>query len=133
VPWCHQAKQPKSDSSVQTAERRAADAGILTPKEVEKLVDTARRHGRYGQRDATLILVAYRHGLRATEIADLEWSQVERGRGAALHVRRAKNGKPAVHPIRGDELRMLRELQRNTESAFASAAGRSPRTLSIAL
>ena len=74
--------------------------------------------GRYGQRDATLILVAYRHGLRATEVADLEWSQVEWGRSPALHVRRAKNGKPAVHPIRGDELRMLRELQRNTDGAF---------------
>jgi site-specific recombinase XerD len=43
---------------------------------------------------------------------------VEWGRSPALHVRRAKNGKPAVHPIRGDELRMLRELQRNTEGAF---------------
>jgi type 1 fimbriae regulatory protein FimB/type 1 fimbriae regulatory protein FimE len=72
----------------------------------------------YSQRDATLILVAYRHGLRAIEVADLEWSQVEWGRSPALHVRRKKNGKPAVHPIRGDELRMLRELQRNTEGAF---------------
>src|SRR6516164_11549265 len=67
---------------------------------------------------ALLILVAFRHGLRAVEIADLEWSQVEWGRNPALHVRRAKNGKPAVHPIRGDELRMLRELQRNTTGAF---------------
>src|SRR5215472_12096586 len=56
--------------------------------------------------------------LRAVEIADLEWSQVEWGRNPALHVRRAKSGKPAVHPIRGDELRMLRELQRNTTGAF---------------
>ena len=63
-------------------------------------------------------MVAFRHGLRAVEIADLEWSQVEWGRNPALHVRRAKNGKPAVHPIRGDELRMLRELQRNTTGAF---------------
>jgi integrase len=89
----------------------------LTPAEIDKLIAVAKR-GRYGQRDATLILVAYRHGLRATEVADLEWSQVEWGRSPALHVRRAKNGKPAVHPIRGDELRMLRELQRNTEGAF---------------
>jgi integrase len=89
----------------------------LTPAEIEKLIAATKR-GRYGQRDATLILVAYRHGLRATEAADLEWSQVEWGRSPALHVRRKKNGKPAVHPIRGDELRMLRELQRNTEGAF---------------
>jgi integrase len=83
----------------------------LTTKEVEKLIETA-RNGRYGHRDATLILVAYRHGLRASELCDLEWSQVEWGRNATLHVRRAKNGKPAAHPIRGDELRALRELQR---------------------
>ena len=83
----------------------------LTPAEVETLIRTARQ-GRYGHRDATLILLAYRHGLRAVEICDLEWSQVEFDRTATLHVRRAKNGKPAAHPIRGDELRALRELQR---------------------
>src|SRR5262245_6259301 len=70
----------------------------LTPAEIDKPIAAA-KHGRYGQRDATLILVAYRHGLRATEIAELEWSQVEWGRSPALHVRRKKNGKPAVHPI----------------------------------
>src|SRR6516162_11405344 len=81
----------------------------LTPDEVEKLIAAAKL-GRHCHRDATLILVAFRHGLRAGEIADLEWSQVEWGRNPALHVRRAKNG--------GDELRMLRELQRNTTGAF---------------
>ena len=59
------------------------------------------KEGRYGHRDATLILIAFRHGLRASEICDLEWSQVEFGRSAALHVRRVKNGKPSVHPLRG--------------------------------
>jgi integrase len=83
----------------------------LTPQEVEKLIKAAKQN-RYGQRDATLILVTYRHGLRASELCDLEWSQVEFGRNAALHVRRVKSGKPAVHPIRGDELRALHELQR---------------------
>ena len=38
----------------------------LTEREVERLMDCARKHGRYGHRDATMILVAYRHGLRAT-------------------------------------------------------------------
>src|SRR5262245_5409873 len=77
----------------------------LTEKEVEKLMATARKSARYGHRDATLILVAFRHGLRASELCDLEWSQVEWGRNATLHVRRRKNGKPMAHPIRGDELR----------------------------
>jgi type 1 fimbriae regulatory protein FimB/type 1 fimbriae regulatory protein FimE len=96
----------------------------LTPDEVEKLLKAARQ-GRYGHRDATLILVAYRHGLRASELCDLEWSQVEWGRAATLHVRRVKNGKPAAHPIRGDELRALRELQRRyPDSAFVFATER---------
>ena len=83
----------------------------LTPTEVEKLIKVA-KDGRYGQRDAALILIAFRHGLRAVETADLEWSQVEFGRSASLHVRRVKNGKPSVHPLRGDEIRALRELRR---------------------
>jgi integrase len=96
----------------------------LTADEVDKLIKAA-RDGRYGQRDATLILVAYRHGLRAAEICELEWSQVEWGRSATLHVRRVKNGKPMAHPLRGDELRALRELQRQyPDSAFVFATER---------
>jgi integrase len=83
----------------------------LTVAEVERLMKAA-QHGRYGHRDATLILVAFRHGLRAAEICDLEWSQVEFGRSTSMHVRRVKNGKPSVHPLRGDEIRALRELRR---------------------
>jgi type 1 fimbriae regulatory protein FimB/type 1 fimbriae regulatory protein FimE len=58
----------------------------LTTKEVERLMKAA-RSGRYGHRDATMLLVAYRHGLRGQELCDLEWSQVEFGRNAALQVR----------------------------------------------
>jgi integrase len=89
----------------------------LTPAEIERLMKVA-REGRHGQRDASLILIAYRHGLRATEICDLEWSQVELTRSATLHVRRVKNGKPATHTLRGDEVRALRELQRKTKGGF---------------
>lgn len=96
----------------------------LTPSEVEKLIGAA-KDGRYGQRDATLILIAYRHGLRAIEVCDLEWSQVELGRAATLHVRRAKNGKPSAHPLRGDEIRAMRELRRQfPDSAFVFATER---------
>ena len=97
----------------------------LTPAEVEKLIKEARQ-GRYGHRDATLILTAFRHGLRASEICDLEWSQVEFGRSASLHVRRVKNGKPSVHPLRGDEIRALRELRRQfPDSGYVFATERS--------
>src|SRR5947208_3045178 len=83
----------------------------LTGREVEKLIEAARKSSRWGHRDATMILVAYRHGLRASELCDLQWHQVELNAGR-LHVRRAKNGTPSVHPMQGDEIRALRRLQR---------------------
>ena len=98
---------------VRPANAKLRTREYLTKAEVEKLMKEARQ-GRYGHRDATLILIAFRHGLRAVEICDLEWSQVEFGRSAALHVRRVKNGKPSVHPLRGDEIRALRELRRQS-------------------
>jgi type 1 fimbriae regulatory protein FimB/type 1 fimbriae regulatory protein FimE len=81
----------------------------LTPSEVEQLIEAAKTN-RHGHRDATMLLVAFRHGLRASELCGLEWSQVDFD-SATLHVRRVKNGKPATHPIRGDEMRALRKLQ----------------------
>src|SRR5271169_5105930 len=96
----------------------------LTENEVEKLIKAA-KDNRYGQRDATMILVAYRHGLRASEICDLRWEQVDFN-SATLHVRRVKNGKPSTHPVRGDELRALRKLQREAPKSpfiFVSERG----------
>ena len=49
-----------------------------------------------------MILIGYRHGLRASELCDLRWSQVELATGR-LHVRRAKNGSPSVHPMQGEK------------------------------
>src|SRR5215510_14519555 len=83
----------------------------LTEREVERLMDCARKHGRYGHRDATMILVAYRHGLRASEVCDLQWQQIELSEGR-LHVHRVKNGIPSVHPIRGDEMRAAQATPR---------------------
>ena len=97
----------------------------LLPAEIDKLIAAARKHSRYPDRDATMILVIYRHGLRASEACDLEWSQIEFD-SATMHVRRAKNGKPAAHPIRGDELRALRQLRREQvpKSAFVLTSER---------
>ena len=58
-----------------------------------------------------MILIAYRHGLQASEVCDLQWHQVELAAGR-LHVRRSKRGTSSVHPLQGDELRALRRLQR---------------------
>jgi type 1 fimbriae regulatory protein FimB/type 1 fimbriae regulatory protein FimE len=83
----------------------------LTAREIERLMAAARASSRHSHRDATMILMGYRHGLRASELFDLQWSQVELATGR-LHVRRAKNGSPSVHPMQGDEMRALRRLQR---------------------
>jgi type 1 fimbriae regulatory protein FimB/type 1 fimbriae regulatory protein FimE len=85
----------------------------LTEAEVDKLIDAAKAN-RYGHRDATMLLVAFRHGLRASELVDLRWDQIDFN-SALLHVRRVKKGTPATHPIRGDELRALRRLAREQE------------------
>jgi site-specific recombinase XerD len=85
----------------------------LTEAEVERLMEGA-KDNRWGHRDATMLLVAYRHGLRAAELVDLRWDQVEFA-SATLHVRRVKQGTPSTHPIIGDELRALRRLQREQE------------------
>jgi len=84
----------------------------LTPREVESLLTAARSSGRHGQRDATLLLLMYRHGLRVSEAVSLRWDMIDFKAGT-LHVARLKNGVDSVHPLRGPELRALRQLQRD--------------------
>jgi integrase len=106
----------------------------LTEAEVERLMNAARRN-RWGHRDATMVLVAYRHGLRSSEVADLRWEQVD-FRTATLHVRRVKQGTPSTHPVLGDALRALRRLQREQEPkspfVFTSERGAPFRTAGCA-
>ncbi len=115
-----------SPRSVPTAAKRTVSRGrlpnsayrvreYLTEKEVERLIKAAGGN-RWGHRDATMILIAYRHGLRASELCALRWDQVDLPHGR-LHVSRAKNGVPSVHPLGGAELRALRRLQREQEDS----------------
>jgi integrase len=83
----------------------------LTEYEVSRLMEAARGN-RWGARDAVLIFAMYRHGLRVSEACALDWSAIDFGQ-KELHVRRSKLGKPATHPVRGDELRALRRLHRD--------------------
>lgn len=90
----------------------------LLPSEVDSLIKAAGQVGRHRLRDRTLILVAYRHGLRVSELVGLRCDQIDIKR-AQMHVNRLKNGSPSTHPIEGDELRLLRRLQREyPESPF---------------
>ena len=97
----------------------------LLPDEVEMLTKAAGSVGRHRLRDRALILVAYRHGLRVSELVGLKWDQIDFKR-AQTHVNRLKNGTPATHPIDGDELRLLRRLQReypDTPFVFTTERG----------
>ena len=76
------------------------------------MITAAMQVGRHGLRDATLILIAYRHGLRVSELVALHWTQVDLTQGL-VHITRRKNGVPSVHPLRGPELRALRRLRRD--------------------
>ena len=96
------------------AERRSRE--FLTPAEVERLAEAAQGVGRHGHRDTTMILIAYRHALRVSELTALRWDQVDLAQGV-LHVRRRKNGNPSTHPLHGPELRALRRLQRDYPSS----------------
>jgi integrase len=82
----------------------------LTPDEVERMIAAARQRGRYGARDALLIMLAYRYGLRASELIALRWDQIDFKAGT-LHVNRLKQGSASTPPIRGPEIRLLHAWQ----------------------
>lgn len=84
----------------------------LTSAEVDSLIKSAKSTGRHRHRDGSLILIAYRHGLRVSELVALRWNQVDLKQGR-LHVNRLKNGSPSNHPLRGPEIRALRRLHRD--------------------
>ncbi len=83
----------------------------LTPQEVKRLIHAAKKLGRYGHRDATMILMTFRHGLRACELLALKWNQIDLKQGI-IHVHRRKNGISTTHPLYGPEIRALRKLSR---------------------
>jgi type 1 fimbriae regulatory protein FimB/type 1 fimbriae regulatory protein FimE len=100
--------------------RRNADVRAreyLTDSELDRLIKAAASN-RYGHRDATMILVAYRHGLRVAELVALRWDAIDFGHGR-LHVSRVKGSAESVHPLSGRELRALRRLKREQEPASA--------------
>jgi len=78
----------------------------LTEDEVERIIKHAA-----GERDRLMILMAYRHGLRVSELINLTWRQLDLDAGR-LEVRRAKGGEDGQHPISGREIRGLRKLRR---------------------
>ncbi len=110
-----QTAQSQDKSSM--ADAAPTTTNRTTEKEVEKLIEAARKRGRNGTRDSAAILLAYRHGLRAQELCQLRWSQVDL-RDGRLHVNRI-----SVHPLHGPDLRALRPLQGTSPYVFVTEAG----------
>jgi type 1 fimbriae regulatory protein FimB/type 1 fimbriae regulatory protein FimE len=106
-------EQPST--AVNVTVRSSAPREYLTEREFERLMKAA-SDNRWGHRDATAILIAYRHGLRASELVALRWDDIDLTTGR-LHARRAKGGAASVHPIGARESRALRKLQRDMIAA----------------
>ena len=102
----------------------------LTEKEIDRLIESAGEN-RWGHRDATAILIAYRHGLRSSELVGLRWDDILFNTGK-LHVRRSKGGQTSVHPLGGRELRALRKLQREAPQSTYVFVSEREAPLSVA-
>jgi len=106
------------------------DRKHLVSAEVEKLMEAA-KGSRNAARDRRLLLLMFRHGLRVSEACGLRLSQVDMD-SRVLHVARLKQGLSTTHPLRGDELRVIkawlveRARMKPETDAFFISERRSP-------
>ena len=89
----------------------------LTSDEIDQLIAALRKKSRNPNRDALLVMMMFRHGLRVGEAVHLKWDQVD-FKDSTLRVNRLKGSKDSVHPIPGGELRLLRKLEREKNSRY---------------
>jgi len=112
----------RTAKSAKLPPRRQANAvtrsrEYLTRDEVLSIADGAKRNGRNGHRDRLVILTLYRHGFRVAELVRLTWDDVSFGRSCTMNARRVKRGVTSTHPLSGDEVRELKQLQREQDPA----------------
>ena len=95
----------------------------LEEHEVKRLRGLAGKLGRHGHRDSTMILMAYRHGMRCTELVHLRWDQIDLNQETML-VRRVKGSTDSMHTMEADEIKALRKLgPERTGFVFRSELG----------
>lgn len=99
----------------------------LTTEEVMSMIKAIRKSGRNRTRNAALIEVVYRHGLRVSEAINLRWKDVSIAEGT-IQINRLKNGESSIHPLGPDEIRTLRQLHNKTtgSSWLFTAEGGGP-------
>lgn len=93
---------------------------FLTAREVAGMMEAV-RGGSNGARDYCLILMAFRHGMRISELLDLRYRDMDLDAGR-MSVNRLKNGFSTVHPLMDDELEAIRRWTR-VRSTWRHAAG----------
>ena len=94
-----------------TANDQARGRKYLTRDEVLKLAKEARKN-RYGTRDSLMILMAYQHGLRISELVSIRWQQVDLDGNHQLSIQRVKGSISGTHPLQGETVRALKRYQR---------------------
>lgn len=91
----------------------------LSSQQVEQMVKVAMR-SRHGSRDAALILLAYQHGLKVSELINLKWEHID-FENKSLLVSRLKNGDETLQTLAEREIKLLKELAiENDELVFMS-------------
>ena len=97
------------------------DRKHLTTREVEKFMAAA-KGSRFEARDRCLLLMVFRHGLRVSEACGLELDQMDT-ESRVMHVVLLKKGLSTMHPLRADELRVIKACM--ADHATLKAAGRA--------
>src|SRR5690348_16784563 len=90
-----------------STEQRLRD--YLTRDEVTLLLRAAKKSPRHATRNYAMILIAYRHGLRASEVVNLRLSDLDLHAGT-IYCRRAKGSRSSLHPLKQDEIDALEKV-----------------------
>jgi type 1 fimbriae regulatory protein FimB len=95
--------------------KRARELKFLTLAEVARLMKAIR-----GKRDRALFLLAYRHGLRASELGLLRVEDIDYT-SMKIQLQRLKGSHGGLHPLQPDEARLVRQwIKERSTSVYAN-------------
>jgi integrase len=117
------AKSPTAERKPTVTNAIPKDRKYLTPDEAHAVINAAGRLGRYGERDKVMLRMLYRHGLRCSELCNLQWGDVNLDDGT-IHIKRKKLGKNSTHSCQRDEIGALRRLWKARQGAYVFASER---------